>query len=70
MKVGEYVRILKEAGLHITEETVRKNVAELLYVLSDEELNVLVQHAVKEGDDWLAKVVTGELILRKMRVIR
>ena len=61
MKVGEYVRILKEAGLHITEETVRKNVAELLYVLSDEELNVLVQHAVKEGDDWLAKAFNSIL---------
>ncbi|MEM1983326.1 MAG: hypothetical protein QXZ63_06670 [Sulfolobales archaeon] len=69
MKVGEYVRRLNEAGVHVCEATVMKIVEDMLAVLSNEELNLLLRHAVIEGDDWLAQRVTEELVLRKMRVV-
>lgn len=67
MRVREFIKVLKENGVVVGEWSVRDGIKKLLKLLSDEELNYLVQQAVLEENDYLAAEATRELLRRRVR---
>jgi len=67
MRVREFIKVLKENGVVVGEWSVRDGIRKLLKLLSDEELNKVVQQAIIEENDWLATQATRELLRRRVR---
>jgi len=65
MRVREFIKVLKENGVVVGEWSVRDGIRKLLKLLSDEELNKVVQQAIIEENDWLATQATRELLRRR-----
>lgn len=67
MRVREFIKVLKENGVVVGEWSLRDGIRKLLKLLSNEELNYLVQQAIIEENDWLATQATKELLRRRVR---
>ncbi|MEM4674991.1 MAG: hypothetical protein QXM12_01740 [Nitrososphaerota archaeon] len=67
MRTYEFARLLREHGVKITSQEMRVNVKRLIKVLSEEDLIKILTISEQEGDRWLMKTVTEELIRRKAK---